>query len=152
MKISPYISFNGNCAEAIVFYEKVFDVKADVMQYKDAPSESGFREMVSEDEGNFVMHAQLEIGNGLIMLHDRPSTYPAKAGENIAITVEFDDIDTSKVAFDALKEGGAVIMELHETIWSKSFGVVIDKFGMIWNIEFGYLGKEFFQINKTITP
>ena len=29
MKVSPYLSFNGNCAEAAAFYEEAFNVKAE---------------------------------------------------------------------------------------------------------------------------
>jgi len=43
MKISPYVSFNGNCAEAVAFYEKAFNVKAEVMRYSDAPPDAGWR-------------------------------------------------------------------------------------------------------------
>jgi uncharacterized glyoxalase superfamily protein PhnB len=36
MKLTPYLNFNGNCAQAIEFYEKVFGAKADKILYKDA--------------------------------------------------------------------------------------------------------------------
>jgi len=132
MKISPYVSFGGNCAEAIAFYEKAFNVKAEITRYKDAPPDNGYQ--TPEGTENLVMHAQFEVGCEVIMLCDMPPEYPFKAGGNIAIMAEFDDVGSAKAAFDALKVDGEVDMELQETFWSKCFGALTDKFGINWNI------------------
>lgn len=132
MKVSPYISFGGNCGEAIEFYEKAFNVKAQVMCYKDAPPDSGYE--LSKGTENLVMHAQFQIDDETIMLCDMPPEYPLKAGDNIAIMLDFDSVETAKTVFAALKEGGEVAMELSETFWSKCFGSLTDKFGISWNI------------------
>lgn len=132
MRISPYISFNGNCTEAVAFYEKVFNVKAQVQRYKDAPPDSGIP--MSEDTENLVLHAQFELDSEVVMLSDTFPGYSVKAGENIALTLEFDDVETAKAVFNTLKDGGEVSMELEETFWSKCFGSLTDKFGIGWNI------------------
>jgi PhnB protein len=135
MKLSPYISFNGNCADAVAFYEKAFGVKAEIMRYKDAPPDSGYE--TPEGTGDFVMHAQFEYEGGIVMLCDVPPEHPVKAGGNIAIMAEFGCADAVKSIFDALKEGGEVCMEPQETFWSKCFGSLTDKFGINWNISIG---------------
>jgi PhnB protein len=135
MKISPYISFNGNCAEAIAFYEKVFGVKAEIMRYKDAPPEEGYQS--PEGTENLVMHAQFEYDGATIMLCDMPPDTPMKIGDNIAIMAEFGCADAVKMMFGALKEGGEVGMEPQETFWSKCFCSLTDKFGINWNISVG---------------
>lgn len=132
MKISPYISFNGTCTEAVAFYEKAFNVQAIIVRYSDAPPDAGYQ--TPEEAKNLVMHAQFELCGETVMLCDMPPEFPAKADGNIAIMLEFDDADTAKAAFDALKEGGEVDMELQETFWSKCFGSLTDKFGIAWNI------------------
>ena len=132
MKISPYLSFNGNCSEVIALYEKVFNVKATVMHYKDAPPDSGYQAPPGTED--FIMHASLEIGAETIMMSDMPTGYHVTVGNNITLTVEFGDADAAKAAFDILKEGGKVEMELQETFWSKCFGTLCDKFGVNWNI------------------
>jgi PhnB protein len=135
MKISPYVSFNGNCAEAVAFYEKAFGVKAEVMRYGEAPLEDG--DQAPEEARNLIMHAQFEICGEMIMLCDMLPNTPARVGDNIAIMAEFDNADTAKSAFEALKEGGEVRMELQETFWSKCFGSLTDQFGVSWNISIG---------------
>ena len=135
MRICPYISFNGNCGDAVAFYEKAFNVEAEIMRYKDAPPESGYE--TPEGAENFIMHAQLNIDGATVMLCDMPPEYPVKPGENFAVMAEFDTAEKAKAAFEALKEGGEVCMELQETFWSKCFGSLKDKFGISWNISIG---------------
>ncbi|MCL2634119.1 MAG: VOC family protein [Oscillospiraceae bacterium] len=136
MKLSPYISFNGNCSEAVMFYEKAFNAKAEIMRYGDAPPSGGYQAPAGTE--NFVMHAQFDIQEGVtVMLCDYPPNESVNVGTNIALMAEFDSVDSATSAFNALKEGGAVIMELQETFWSKLFGSLTDKFGIIWNISIG---------------
>ena len=135
MKISPYISFSGNCEEAVAFYEKAFNVKAEIMRYRDAPSDSGYE--TPKGTENLVMHAQFELGGEVVMLCDTPPEYPVTPGNNIAIMAEFDNAETVKKVFEALKKGGEVGMEIQETFWSKCFGSLTDKFGINWNISTG---------------
>ena len=135
MKISPYLMFNGNCADAVAFYEKVFLTKAEMMPYKDAPPQDGYQ--TPEGAENFIMHAQFEIDGEVIMLCDMPPEHPAKIGDNISIMAELNSVTAATAVFNALKEGGNVIMELQETFWSKCFGSLTDKFGINWNISIG---------------
>jgi len=135
MKISPYISFNGNCADAVAFYEKAFGVKAEIMRYSDAPPSEGYAPAPGTE--NFVMHAQFELGGEVMMFCDYPPGESVKAGTNIAIMAEFDSVDEATAAFNGLREGGKVDMEMQETFWSKWFGSLTDKFGIIWNISIG---------------
>jgi len=135
MRICPYVSFNGNCAEVIALYEKAFGVKADISRYKDAPPENGYKP--AEGTENLIMHAGLEVGGAMLMLCDMPPESPVKIGGNIAIMVEFDDAGKAKSAFEILKDGSKIIMELQETFWSKCFGSLTDKFGVTWNISVG---------------
>ncbi len=135
MRICPYVSFNGNCAEAVAFYEKALNVKAETMHYKDAPPEDGYKP--TEGTENLVMHSQFEIDGAMVMLCDMPPESPVTVGQNIVIMAEFDTADKAKAAFNALKEGGNVTMDIQETFWSKCFGSLVDKFGIGWNISIG---------------
>ena len=78
MRICPYVSFNGNCAEAVAYYEKVFDVTAEISRYKDAPPEGGIQ--ATEGTENLVMHAQFEVDGETIMFCDMPPDSPVKVG------------------------------------------------------------------------
>jgi len=139
MKVSPYLTFNGNCAEAIVLYEKAFGVKAESCQYKDAPPSEGYNPPSGTE--NFIMHAQFCVGEGIIMMCDTTPDMKHSFSNGMAILVQFDDEESAKKAFDILKEGGSVGMELQQTFWDKCFGSLEDKFGVGWMISLGAPGQ-----------
>lgn len=131
MKITPYLTFNGNCAQAIDLYEKAFDVKAKVMKYSDAPPAEGYAPAPGTE--NFVMHACLTNRDDYtVFLSDMPPDMPTAFGNGMSISMELDSADAVKFAFDTLKEGGMVTMELQKTFWSSLFGSLEDQFGVNW--------------------
>ena len=131
MIIKPYLHFNGNCAEAIEFYEKAFGVKAQVLRYSDAPPSEGYQP--SPGTENHVMHACLtNRSDYTIYLCDMPPSEPSTFGNGMSILVELDTEDNVTAAFNSLKEGGEVTMELQKTFWSDLFGSLVDKFGVSW--------------------
>ncbi|GHV82688.1 VOC family protein [Spirochaetia bacterium] len=133
MKITPYLNFNGNCAEVIEFYERAFDVKANVMRYSDAPPAEGYKPPPGTE--NFVMHACLTNRDDYtVFLSDVTPDIPATFGSGMSISVELDNADSVKSTFDKLKEGGTVTMEPQKTFWSEFFGSLVDKFGVSWMI------------------
>ncbi|MDR0434897.1 MAG: VOC family protein [Gracilibacteraceae bacterium] len=133
MKITPYLNFNGNCSEAIAFYEEAFGVKAKIMRYCDAPPIEGFT--IQPGTENFVMHACLTNRDDYtIFLADVTPNMRTAFGDGMSISIELDGADTVKSAFDKLKEGGTVLMELQKTFWSEFFGSLVDKFGVSWMI------------------
>lgn len=134
MYVSPYLYFNGNCAEAIALYEKAFNVQAHAMRYKDAPASEGYQAPSGTED--WIMHANMNIGNGMIMLCDAAGIECSFAN-GINIHVGLDSEEATKAAFNALKDGGEVTMELGDTFWSSCFGTVKDKFGVYWMISAG---------------
>jgi PhnB protein len=105
------------------------------MRYKDAPPEDDYE--IAPDTQDLIMHAQFEVDGEMIMLCDVPPEHPATIGNNITLMAEFDSADKATSAFNALKDGGEVTMELQETFWSKHFGSLTDKFGINWHISVG---------------
>jgi PhnB protein len=133
MKVSPYLYFNGNAAEAIVFYEKAFGVKEEIVRYKDAPPSAGYE--IPQGTENNIMHASLTMGQAVVMLCDMPANTKSNFGDGISIMLTMDNIEQVKSCFDALKEGGEVGMEPQETFWTKCFCSLTDKFGIGWMLD-----------------
>ena len=136
MKVIPYIQFNGNCIQAITLYEKVFGVEAEISRYKDAPPSAGH--VLPEGTEDYVMHAHFVLGGDMIMLCDMPPTEPVSIGNNIAISISFEDTESVINAFNELKVGGKAGMEPQETFWSKCFAIAEDKFGINWMLSHEY--------------
>jgi PhnB protein len=132
MKLSTYLHFNGNCEEALKFYEKALGAKQVMMlRYDGSPmSKETPKEMLQK-----VMHGRIAVGDHVIMVSDAPPgrfTQPAGFSINIGV-------DTSEEAerlFAALSEKAEIVMPLDETFWAHRFGMLTDQFGVSWMVNF----------------
>lgn len=135
MAVQTYINFNGNCREAVEFYAGVFGTeKPKIMLYGDMPSDNA--PPLPEATKNLVMHTEIKVMGSTIMFSDVPPDMPFIAGNNISLVLSSDDMDEIKSIFNQLKEGGNVTMDLQETFWSKSYGFVVDRFGIGWQLSY----------------
>lgn len=129
MDINPYLTFDGNCAEAFAFYAEVFGGEIAMMQkFGESPMADQFKGL--EDR---VMHATLRIGERAIMGSDGGGG-PWSPPQGITIQTSFVNADEARTKFEALAEGGEVTMPFATTFWSKGFGILRDRFGMPWMV------------------
>lgn len=141
MAIEVYLNFNGNCREAAEFYAEVFNTeKPKIMTFGESNQDPNFE--IPEEAKNLVMHTRLNIFGSRVMFSDTWPGSPFTVGNNITLAVITDDEASLRSAFDRLKEGGEVKMELQETFWSKAYGSLTDKFGIIWQFNLDS-GEEF---------
>jgi len=127
-----FISFNGNCREAVEFYAKVFKSEVQgLMTYADMPPDPDFTP--AEIDKNKVMYTHITFGNMTLMFMDYTSCMEFVAGNNIQPSVST-TIDEVTRIFNELKEGGTVDCELMKTFYSELYGCVTDKFGVTWHI------------------
>ncbi len=119
--VTPYLAVD-DAAQAIEYYKKAFGAK-----------ERG--RMEAPD--NKIGHAELEIGDSLVMLADpfpQSSTRPPKelGGASASIFMYVEDVDS--VVRQAVDAGATVAMEVADQFWGDRFGTVIDPFGHAWSI------------------
>jgi PhnB protein len=127
MKTNLHLGFQGNCDEAFSFYEKVFGTKRLMtMRWGEAPGAA-----CPEGQENLVMHTALPVGSITVMGADAPPGRGKPMG-GFQISIDDQDEATLKRLFDALSDGGSVMMPLQKTFWSPLFGMLTDKFGISW--------------------
>ncbi len=131
MEIQPYLVFNGRCDEAIAFYRAALGAEqVMLMRFKECP-EPLDPARVSPAMADKVMHAQIRIGQSVILLSDGPCTGETGfQGFNLTLTVR-NEAEADR-AFAALTEGGKVQMPLAKTFFSPRFGMAQDRFGVGW--------------------
>ncbi|WP_419961300.1 VOC family protein [Psychrobacillus sp. BM2] len=131
MAVDVYLTFNGNCREAAEFYAEVFKTeKPEIMTFGDSPQNPDY--VLPEEAKDLVLHTRLNINGSNVMFSDTFPGSPFVAGNNISLAFVSKEEDMVKSAFNALKEGGKVSMDLQETFWSKCYGSLRDKFGIEW--------------------
>ena len=135
MKFELFINFDGNCREAIEFYAKVFKSEAkNLCTYGQAPPDPNYP--VADADREKLCYSDVLIGGLTVMFSDVPTGSPFVAGNNITPTISVDSKEEVERIFNELKTGGEVFMELGKTFFSELFGMVKDKFGVIWQILF----------------
>lgn len=128
----PYLSFNGNCREAIEFYKDLFGGRLiSITTFGETPMAGSMK----PEELNNVVNAQLELpGGSILMAGDAPSMYPYQGVQGVTICLNFDTVEEAEATFNALAEGGKIAMPFSDTFWAKKFGMVDDRFGIPWII------------------
>ena len=140
MQLEMFINFNGNCREAAEFYAKVFKSTVNnLMTYGEAPPDPNYP--LNEADRDRIMYAGIPVGGMVLMFMDAPADHPLTMGDSITPTISTCNKDEVTELFNELKEGGEVIMELGQAFFSELYGMVKDKFGVIWQI-LHYTGQE----------
>jgi PhnB protein len=125
-----YLFFDGNCADAMRFYERALGGTLQL----NTVAESPMKDMMPPGSGDRIIHARLEFGGRALMASDwmAPEKYPPPGGFSLALTC--DTVAQAQKVFNALAEGGTVTMPLQKTFWSELFGMTTDRFGTRWMV------------------
>lgn len=123
--IQAHICVKGG-VEAIAFYEKALG------------AENTFHQLA--DDGKRIMHANLAIYGGEVMLHDEFPEYgmsvssPATLGStSVAINVNFKATADVDAAFAKAVDAGATsLMEPQDVFWGSRYARISDPFGHVW--------------------
>lgn len=130
MQIVPYLSFGGKCRDAFAFYQSVLGGEiTHMIAARGTPAEPH----VAPENVDDIMHARL-IGEGFALMGGDapPLMYQTPAG--FSVSLQFDNTDEGKRVFDALAEGGTIIMPFEATFWAAGFGMCHDRFGTPWMV------------------
>lgn len=133
MQMTPYLAFDGDCREAFEFYAKTLGGEIDMMlTYGESPISDDMPSEIHEH----VMHAGMVAEGAMLMGCDVPSGHYEKP-QGIMIALEIDDIAKAERIFNALAEGGKVTMPWEETFWVERFGMLNDRYGIMWAVNGG---------------
>lgn len=130
-KLNPYLSFEGNCAEAFALYEKAFGGKTEFQYYREAnlPIEAVYKDA--------VMHARLVVGEVHLMGSDyAPGVdVPFVRGNNFAICIYPETLEDCERLMSVLGEEGDIVMPFAQQFFGY-FGQLTDRFGVSWMVFF----------------
>lgn len=132
VKLTPYITLEGNTREAIQFYEQAIGAKVlSMMTYGEMPE---MPNTFTDDLKNLVAHAKVQVGETELMFSDAPWGSPIANGKRVTICITTYDVEKSKQIYEALRQGGHVNLPFQEETFSPGFGDVTDKFGVTFQI------------------
>lgn len=130
MKFNPYLHFDGDCEEAFNLYTKVFNATpAAFFRFGESPMAA----QVGADWAKKVMHANLSIGDHVLMGSDAPPAY-FREPQGFAVCIDPGNESEAERIYKSLSEGGKIGMPLQETFWAKRYAQFADRFGTQWMI------------------
>ncbi|MDQ3557459.1 MAG: VOC family protein [Gemmatimonadota bacterium] len=129
MQFTPYLNFDGQCAEAFRFYEQVLGGELEMQTHGDSPIAGE----VPPETHDLILHARLKVGDALLMASDSPSEHYEKP-QGLYVSIQVDDPADAERIFHALAENGKVTMPIEKTFWAERFGMLVDRFGTPWMV------------------
>lgn len=135
MTVQPYLFFDGKCEEALEFYKGAIDAKVDMlMRFSENPDKPEPGQMnLPPGAENKVMHCAFKVGDTQILASDGHCAGKASfQGFGLALSAR-SDAEAEKL-FGALGKGGQVLQPLTKTFFASKFGMVADRFGVMWMV------------------
>lgn len=135
--LHPYLNFNDTCEAAFNLYKSVFGGEfATLVRFSDVPGEHP----PPVEDADKIMHVALPVGNnGMLMGSDRPGHMGKTSfGDSVTISITADSEEEAKKLFEGLSAGGSVTMPLGKQFWGALFGMLTDKYGIHWMVNYDY--------------
>jgi PhnB protein len=128
--LNAYLQFEGNCREAMKFYQGIFGGKLEMQTFGEVDGSC------PEAMKDSIMHASLMGGEADLLANDNPGPEPLGTG-NVSLALSGYDKDKLHKMFTELSEGGKIIVPLDKQVWGDVFGAFTDKFDISWMINIG---------------
>ena len=125
----PHLHFNGNCKEAIAFYEKAFKTKAESIIYN--------RDYSPEYDDDKIAHAIMFIHGQKIFLNDRFGKIDTSTDIAVNLIVMWENESELLAGYEILKENSITIDPMEVLSYSSLAVQFIDKFGVQWGFMVG---------------
>lgn len=130
MQLNTYLSFNGDCRQALEFYaDKLGGKIIAMMTFAETPGCEDLPE--SKDK---IMHGALELAGRVVMGTDATPLHPYDGVKGSHLVIDVNEIEQADRLFADLAEGGKIEMPIQETFFAKRYGIAVDRFGVPWMI------------------
>jgi len=142
-QINAYLTFNGNCEEAFDFYKSIFGGEyKQISRFKDMPPMPGME--LPENAMERIMHISLPVSKETILMGSdaNPAFDDVKIGQNISMSVGADSQEEADKIFQGLSAGGQITMPIADMFWGSYFGMLVDRYGITWMVNFDYPKKD----------
>lgn len=127
----PYLALGGYTEAALQHYAETFGGRVTMLvRFGEAMPNAG-------DRADAVMHAQFEAPGVAFMATDITDGKEVPPGGRISMALGFETTEELERVWAKLAEGGTVIRPIHDTFYGGRLGMVTDKFGITWMLNWG---------------
>lgn len=131
-KINVYLTFNGNCREAMNFYQECLGGELSFQIVGESP----LAEKMPEEMKNSILHATLIRGDLLIMASDMVGEKGLRKGNAVSLMLNCESEGEIQECYRKLSAGGEKNHPLELSFWGALFGDLTDQFGNHWLLHY----------------
>ncbi|MBC7934267.1 MAG: VOC family protein [Rhizobacter sp.] len=130
-QINAYINFNGQCREAMRFYQQCLGGELNLQKISESPMAA---QMPSE-KGGEILHGTL-ISNAIVIMASDISAALFVKGNNVNLCLQCSSKQELENFFESLSAAGHISTPLHQTFWGATYGEFTDRFGINWILNY----------------
>jgi PhnB protein len=130
--ISSYLTFNGNCREAMHFYKDCLGGELILQTIGESP----LADKMPPKMKAFILHATLTKGSMVLMGSDMVGDKGLIKGNAVSMVINCSSDEEVKSFYEKLSAGGNKDHALEESFWGATFGDLTDKYGNHWLLNY----------------
>lgn len=130
--INSYLTFDGNCREAMNFYADCLGGELTLQSIADSP----LSDAMPADMKQSIVHSTLVRGNMVLMGSDMVWEKGLIKGNAVSLMLNCASAEEARNCYDKLARGGEATHPLHISFWGALFGDLTDKYGHQWLLHF----------------
>jgi PhnB protein len=128
MNVHPYLTFSGNCREAMTFYQRCLGGKLHFQTVGESP----LSDKMPPEMKDCILHASLIKGPLRLLASDMVGETGLVSGNAVSLSLTCTSETELRTCFARLAEGGCINCPLQITFWGTLFGTLTDKYGHNW--------------------
>jgi PhnB protein len=130
--INSYLTFGGNCREAMNFYKDCLGGELSFQTIGESPIADKMPAAMKE----CILHATLIKGSLILMGSDMVGEQGLVKGNAVSLVINCSSEEEIESFYEKLSAGGSKDHALEQSFWGATFGDLTDKYGNHWLLNF----------------
>ncbi len=131
-QIHSYLTFNGNCGEAMNFYHDCLGGELSMQTIGASP----MADKMPPHMKDCILHSMLKSGGIMLLGSDMVPETGLIRGNAVAMAITCSSEEELRRFYEKLSAGGDATHPLEQTFWGGIFGDLIDKYGNHWLLNY----------------
>jgi PhnB protein len=131
-QISSYLTFSGNCREAMNFYKDCLGGELSFQTIGESP----LADKMPAAMKDFILHSTLTKANLVLMGSDMVGDQGLIRGNAVSMAINCSSEEEIQRFYEKLSAGGTKDHALEQSFWGATFGDLTDKYGNHWLLNY----------------
>ncbi|MDP4262686.1 MAG: VOC family protein [Bacteroidota bacterium] len=131
-QINSYLTFSGNCREAMTFYKKCLGGELILQTIGESPLSDKMPPQMKE----CIVHSTLTKDTLVLMGSDMVSEDGLTKGNSVSLMLNCSSEEEIRTFYEKLSAGGKATYPVQNSFWGALFGDLTDKYGNHWLLHY----------------